>query len=74
MGGEPRIRSASALVMTETFFSVGLACNIGRLDVSASYDRLPNGACVPVGEPGPEIPAGSLVKGRTVGTVRPYPV
>jgi len=64
----------SALVMKETF--VGEACWVRScpFDVSASYDRLPNGACVPVGEPGPEIPAGSLVKGRTVGTVRPYPV
>jgi len=43
-------------------------------DVSASYDRLPNGACVPVGEPGPEIPAGSLAKLRMVGTMRSYPV
>jgi hypothetical protein len=63
----------SALDMKETFADMGTWYS--RLfDVSASYDRQPNGACVPVGEPGPKIPAGSLARLRMVGTMRSYPV
>jgi len=50
------------------------ALGFSLFEFSASYDRPPNGACVPVGEPGPEIPADSLVKRRRVGTLRRYPV
>ena len=47
---------------------------LGLFEVSASYDRYPNGACVPVREPGPKIPVGSLVKLRMLGSMRNYPV
>src|SRR5579872_1795249 len=50
-----------------------LVVSLARSD-SASHDRPPNGACVPVGEPGPKIPADSLVRRRAVGTARRHPV
>jgi hypothetical protein len=68
------MRSANALIMKETVLVEADALGFSLFEFSASYDRPPNGACVPVGEPGPEIPADSLVKRRRVGTLRRYPV
>jgi hypothetical protein len=46
----------------------------GRSLTLASYDRSLNGACVPVRQPGSEIPAESLVRLRKFKSLRSHPV
>jgi len=52
--------SGRPLNLEETFLGTALA--ISFEPALASYDRVLNGACVPVRKPGSEIPAESLVK------------
>ena len=55
--------STSALIWEETFVGWFLAAGWPLVFRRAMTDK-PNGACVPVGEPGPKIPADALVRLR----------
>ena len=57
------MRSTSALIWKETFVVGMLRVGWPLVFRRAMTDK-PNGACVPVGEPGPKIPADALVRLR----------
>ena len=65
--------SARALNLEETRVADPVLYHL--VMVLASYDRVLNGACVPVRESGPEIPAESLARfRRSFNDRRNYPV